>query len=243
MVLRLDLHVHSDRSSDGRSSLPELISAAKMRGLDGFALADHDLLSQGMEQEDFVIIPACECSTTEGHIVGLFLSELPHCLKSQTGRLPTAEEAIDEIRRQGGISIWAHPYERHSAINEEAAMLADFIETANARANFKNNKANAQAADLARRLGKSTTGGSDGHHANEVGNAYTELICKGRSLDDIRQVLSEANTHAVLHRDTPHLQKGLSQLEKCRKTNAGLLRRCKAYAYLLYCLILDLIKG
>ena len=82
MLLKIDLHVHSDRSPDGRSSLPKLISAAKAKGLDGFALADHDLLSQPMEVDDFLIIPACECSTKDGHIVGLFLSELPRCLKS-----------------------------------------------------------------------------------------------------------------------------------------------------------------
>ncbi len=243
MVLKLDLHVHSDRSTDGRSSLSELIAAAKTRGLDGFALADHDLLSESFESEDFIIIPACECSTSEGHIIGLFLSELPRCLKSQSGHLPTAREAIDEISRQGGISIWAHPYERHTDINEDAASLADFIETANARANFKNIYANDRAADLARRLNKPSTGGSDGHHAHEVGNAYTEICCKGIELNDIQRALQSGNTRAILVSNTPRLQKGLSQLEKCRRTNAGLPRRCKAYAYLLYCLILDLIKG
>ncbi|MBQ2651446.1 MAG: PHP domain-containing protein [Clostridia bacterium] len=243
MLLKIDLHVHSDRSPDGRSSLPKLISAAKAKGLDGFALTDHDLLSQPMEVDDFLIIPACECSTKDGHIVGLFLSELPRCPKSRTGHLPTAAEAIDEIHRQGGIAIWAHPYERHLTIDEAAAAAADFIETANARADFKNTKANAMAQGLADRLNKPQTGGSDGHHDSEVGNAFTELDCKARTLDEVRTILTAGATQPVLVQNTPRIKKGLSQLEKCRKQKAGLLRFCKAYAYILYCIILDLIKG
>ncbi len=242
MILKFDLHVHSNRSPDGRSPLPQLIEAAKAKGLDGFALADHDLLSVPYEGNDFLILPACECSTSEGHIVGLFLTELPRCLKSQTGRLPTAREAIDEIHRQGGVAIWAHPYERHTAIDESAAAAVDYIEVANARACFKNLQANAMAEALAQRLGKPQTGGSDGHHANEIGNAYTELCCKGRSLADVREALQVGIAHPVYVRNTPRIQKGRSQLEKCRKQKAGLLRRCKAYAYLLYCILLDFIK-
>jgi len=243
MILKIDLHVHSDRSPDGRSTPDALIAAAKAAGLDGIALAEHDLLSKPVENDDFLIIPACECSTKDGHIVGLFLSELPRCLQSQTGRLPTAPEAIDEIHRQNGIALWAHPYERHSAIDEAAASKADFIETANARAAFKNTKANAQAEALALRLHKPQTGGSDGHHASEVGNAYTELNCKVHTLDAVREALTAADTRSVLCRNTPRIKKGLSQLAKCRKQKAPLPRRLKAYAYLLYCLILDLIKG
>lgn len=242
MLLKLDLHVHSDRSPDGRSSLPELIDAAKKCRLDGFALADHDLLSEPYESDDLLIIPACECSTTEGHIVGLFLTELPRCLKSRTGHLPSAKDAIHEIHRQGGIAVWAHPYERHNCVDEQAAGLADYIETANARACFKNRSANRQAEALAARLQKPQTGGSDGHHAGEIGNAYTELHCNAKNLDSVFRALQSKNTRAILQQHTAHLQKGLSQLEKCRKTKASFFRWCKAFLYILYCMILDL-KG
>ena len=42
MELRLDLHIHSERSPDGRMSLPQIAAAARARGLQGVAICDHD---------------------------------------------------------------------------------------------------------------------------------------------------------------------------------------------------------
>lgn len=240
MILHLDLHVHSDRSPDGRSRLDSLIRAARARGLDGFALADHDLLSCGGETEGLLILPACECSTRDGHILALCIDRLPAVLQSCTGRLPTAREAIDEIHRLGGVAVWAHPCERRDTIDEEAAALADAIETNNARAVFKRPQANAQACALARRLGKPQTGGSDAHHHSEVGNAFTALECKDKNLDSIKQALLAGNCAPIAVRDTPRRKKGLSQLCKCRRSHPGPGRLCKALVYLLYCCWLDL---
>ena len=240
MILRLDLHVHSDRSPDGRSSLDALIRAARAGGLDGFALADHDLLSCAGMAEDLLVVPACECSTRDGHILALCIDRLPQVLQSSTGRLPTAREAIDEIHRLGGVAVWAHPYERHDAIDEKAAALADAIETANGRAVFKRPQANAQAAALARRLGKPQTGGSDAHHHSEIGNVFTVLDCKDKTLDSIKQALLAGNCTPIAVRDTPRYKKGLSQLCKCRRNRIGPGRLLKALAYLVYCFWLDL---
>lgn len=241
MTLRIDLHVHSDISVDGRDSLEDMLSAAEAAGLDGIALCDHDALSEPKEGRPFVI-PACECSTTDGHIIGLFIPRLPSCLRENSGRLPSASEAIDEIHALGGLALWAHPYERHSSIPEETAAKADFIEACNARACFKNKKANAQAHELALRLDKPALGGSDAHSASEVGNAFTELECKYISLYSIKEALLAGQATAVIKKDTPRLKKGLSQLVKCRRVKAPFSRMIKAYIYILYCLLLDLIK-
>ena len=242
MELKIDFHVHSNRSADGRSDLSQLIHAAKEQGLDGFALADHDLLSQGSEQDGFLIIPACECSTSDGHILGLFLSHPPAVLKAETGQLPTAGQAVDEIHRLGGLAVWAHPYQRSSPVNTEAAAMCDGIETANARACFKNARANEQAAALAARLEKPCLGGSDAHHHSEVGNAFTLVTAEEKSLDALRCALAAGNVRPLLQHNTPRIKKGLSQLHKRRRAKAGPIRLYKAYLYLFYCMILDLIK-
>ena len=242
MILNIDFHVHSERSADGRSTLEELVRAARAKGLHGFALTDHDLLSEPFEEDGFLIVPACECSTSDGHIIGLFLLELPTILKSQTGRLPTAREAVEEIHRLGGLAVWAHPYQRHSAIDEGTAALVDYIETVNARAAFKNTRANAQAEALADRLSKPMLGGSDGHHASEVGNGLTEVDCPSRTLEGLRNALDEGRVTPVLVRNTPRWKKGLSQLRKRRRSRVGPIGLCKAYAYICYCILLDLIK-
>ncbi|MEA4920756.1 MAG: PHP-associated domain-containing protein [Clostridiaceae bacterium] len=242
MMLKLDLHVHSDRSPDGRSNISEIIKAAEAKGLDGIALSDHDLLSEG-KNGNLIIIPACECSTTDGHILGYFLLDLPTVLKGQSGRLPSAKEAIDEIHRLGGLAVWAHPYEKAVNISQEMASMADGIEAANSRACFKNRNANIMAQKLAQTLGKPSYGGSDAHHKSEVGNAFTLLYCKCKNLDSIKEALFSGQGEAVFVVNTRRVKKGLSQLCKCKKSKVSFIRIIKAYFYIIYCLILDLVKG
>ena len=90
MKLKIDFHVHSSLSPDGIDSLDALVEAAKKAGLDGIALSDHDLLSR-YTPGDIFILPACECSCAEGHIIALFISEPVGILKPQTGGLPHAD--------------------------------------------------------------------------------------------------------------------------------------------------------
>lgn len=42
MTIRLDLHVHSQRSADGCMSISEIVAQARKRGLQGVAVCDHD---------------------------------------------------------------------------------------------------------------------------------------------------------------------------------------------------------
>lgn len=61
MELRLDLHIHSERSFDGCMSLSEIVALARERGLNGVAICDHDrVLDEVPEFDDFLVIPATE---------------------------------------------------------------------------------------------------------------------------------------------------------------------------------------
>ena len=42
-IYRVDLHLHTAASPDGRSSLEGIAKAAKAAGLDAIAVTDHDL--------------------------------------------------------------------------------------------------------------------------------------------------------------------------------------------------------
>ena len=70
MELRLDLHIHSERSFDGCMSLSEIVALARERGLNGVAICDHDrVLDEVPEFDDFLVIPATEVSTERGHLL------------------------------------------------------------------------------------------------------------------------------------------------------------------------------
>ena len=241
MELKIDFHVHSDLSPDGRSDLPALLRAARERGLDAIALTDHNVFSSPQDGAPFVM-PGCECSTREGHILALFLTGLPGFPPPAGAPLPGAVEVIEAIHAAGGLAVVAHPFERLPGVADEVAAHADAIEGCNARACFRNAQANAQALQLAGRLGKPRLGGSDAHSAAEIGNACTLLRCDDASPEALRRAILTGGAQPLLQKKTRRVYKGLSQLKKCRRSKPGPVRLLKALDYLMYCWTLDLRK-
>lgn len=242
MTFRIDLHVHTDASPDGLSPLPALTAAAKAAGLSAIAVTDHDRCSPVPEQQNGVLlIPGCEVSTREGHILGLFLEEALDLGPLRRAGLPTGAAAVAEIRRRGGVAVLAHPYQSRQAAPEAFAFRPDAVEGANARACFKVGAANEKAAALARRWGLPATGGSDAHARQEVGNACTQVDCGELTLPALKAAVLGGNCRPVLLRDTPCYRKGLSQLGKAYRTG-NVFRVAKGLAYLGYCGGKDLLR-
>ena len=238
MEFYADLHVHTDASPDGRSSLPALAAAAKAAGLHALAVTDHNLCTPvPAELDGVLLIPGCEISTQAGHITALFL-ERPLNL-DRLGRLPPPEAAVNAIHEAGGLAVLAHPYQKPGAAPETFTFPLDGMETANARAALKVPDANRKAARLAEARALPSIGGSDAHDAAEVGSAYTVLTAGERTFPALRQALLTGS--AVLRRDTPHFRKGLSQWTKARR--AGPAHLPKAALYLAYCTVLDLCNA
>lgn len=237
MTIKADLHTHTEKSFDGRQTLEQLAAAAKARGLQAVAVTDHGKYSTLPEfQDGILLIPGCEFFTTAGHMTGLFLEQPPVLHKM------TAQEAIDEIHRCGGIAVLAHPFQKPTRREEDFDFVPDALETANARANSKRKNANQLAADYAQKLGLPTVGGSDAHSAREVGNAYTELDCEELTLESVRQAILAGKCRAVLQKDTPHRMIGLSQLTR-RKNMGGLKNLLIGLLYLGKCLLKDLLRS
>jgi len=74
-------------------------------------------------------------------------------------------DVIQEIRDQGGVVVFPHPYRDHTNV-EEIAGHVDFIECWNARSTPEQNQL---AHDLAGRFSKPVILGSDAHVASEIG--------------------------------------------------------------------------
>ena len=226
---RVDLHVHTDASGDGRSTLREQIEAAKCAGLHAIAITDHNRCQVSCEMVDGVLlIPGCEVSASCGHILGLFLER--EVIFKKKGELPSGEEAVRMIRDAGGLAVLAHPFQQPWRKEEDLPAESDGIETCNARGDLKRKEANQLAAELANRRSVFSTGGSDAHHCGEVGYAYTEIEANELTIASLRSALSEGRCRAVLAQQTSHTQKALSQWESARKGSA--LRRIKGILYL-----------
>jgi len=178
----IDLHCHSFFSGDGVSSPESLIASARKKGLNGFALTDHNtsdgcryLLDKGLVREDglpvddFIVIPGVEVTTDEGHLLCLGVI-LPY-LKGTP-----ASEVCDMVHKMGGLAIPPHPYDLFRAGIRESVLdtlKIDALEVFNAATTLK--RYNRKAFDYAQRRGLPMTAGSDAHHEAAIGTAYTIL--------------------------------------------------------------------
>ncbi len=172
-MLRVDLHLHSHFSHDGKSSLEELVSRARECALDRIALTDHNTVEGALtlvRTEPALGIAGEEVKTLEGEVIGLFI----------TSRVPpflAPEEAMDLIHGMGGLTYLPHPLDRLRANFRaervhELASRVDIIETYNPWCDAAANQA---AARLAEDLDKVTATGSDSHSAAELGRSWMEM--------------------------------------------------------------------
>jgi len=172
-MLRLDLHLHSHYSHDGRSSIPQLIERARVCGLDRLALTDHNVVEGALElalvAPELAIVGE-EAKTMEGEVIGLFI----------TRRIPpflAPEDTLDLVHEMGGLTYIPHPLDgsRSHFRAERIVQLAgriDIIETYNPWCDAATNQA---AARLAEELGKVTATGSDAHSVEELGRSWMEI--------------------------------------------------------------------
>ena len=186
MKLKLDLHVHTNRSPDGFTPPKNLPAVAKQRGLDGFAITDHNILSSDSNDE-LLILPGVEISTRDGHVIGLGISEaIPRGL--------SADETIRRIRNSGGVSIVAHPYDiLRSAVKPHLlSERPDAIEAINS-ASFLHSYSWTRARKFAEKRNYPMTAGSDSHIPETIGRAYTEVESSSKSIESVLAALKSGS--------------------------------------------------
>ncbi|MET0816379.1 MAG: PHP domain-containing protein, partial [Solirubrobacteraceae bacterium] len=177
-LIDVDLHMHTDHSSDCATPVEVLLATAREQGLGAIAVTDHNEVSGALEArakaEEFgvkVIVGEEVKTATQGEVIGLFIEEkIPRGL--------TLEETIAEIRRQGGVVYVPHPFDRMHSVPDYEHLLAvvedvDAIEVFNPRIAIP--AYNEEAVRFAAKYRIIGGAGSDSHVAQGLGSVRIRM--------------------------------------------------------------------
>lgn len=178
-LIDVDLHMHTDHSSDCATPVKVLIETARDRGFGAIAITDHNEVSGAQEaakvtegMDDFKIIVAEEVMTGDaGEVIGLFLTE-----KIPKGT--SMRDTITEIKRQGGLVYVPHPFDRLHSVPDYENLLdivedIDLMEVFNPRVAISS--FNEEAERFARKYNITPAAGSDSHVAQGLGAVRNQL--------------------------------------------------------------------
>jgi len=174
--VKVDMHMHSERSPDSRMRVAVQARRIREVGLDVACATDHNTIEGGLRLREaadgFRVIVGSEILSRDGEIIGLFLErDVPRGL--------SAEETIARIREQGGVVSIPHPFSRNRLNRIRRLALdrvrssVDAIEVFNAREAFTGD--NLRAARYAEEHGIAGAVGSDSHRPSEIGAAWLEM--------------------------------------------------------------------
>ena len=201
--LRFDMHLHSRYSSDSAIPVRSIVKCFERSGILPL-VCDHNTLAGSIRVYDHICsahpdiprILAEEIMTAEGEIIGLFLEE-------EIPALLSAEETLDRIRDQGGLSIVPHPFcsYRSSALSfytlDRIIDRVDIVEGFNAR--VIDDRDNLTAREYAARHKKPVSAGSDAHTPLELGRTWI-TIKPFSTPRELMKGLPDAEVH-YLHMD------------------------------------------
>jgi predicted metal-dependent phosphoesterase TrpH len=196
-----DLHIHSIHSYDGTATIPAILKhTADNTDLDVIAITDHDSMDGVNQALDLgpkyglQVIPGCEISSAQGHVLGLFIRN----------RVPAGLSFIETlmlIGEQGGMAIAAHPLAKGtSSLNFEvireacnhpfASKVLVGVEAFNGGLFYT--RSNKNIAAQSSRLPLAQVGNSDSHILQTIGEGSSYF--PGSTIMDLKMALKQRLT-------------------------------------------------
>ena len=184
---RADLHIHS-AVGDGLATIAQILDYVEHRtDLDLIAITDHDEVRGALEARElaasrrrrFEVIVGTEVTTRQGHL-------LAYGVERRYPMLRSLRDSIAAVHDDGGFVVVPHPLSfLTTSAGRRALCRAVDCDDARRRPD---------AIELNRRLGLAETGGSDAHHLELIGTAWTSF--PGRTAADFRAAVAARATAA-----------------------------------------------
>ena len=206
----IDLHNHTwPKSHDSVLDPLDLAQRAKAAGLDAICLTEHDALwseddaAEIAEKVGIPVIPGCEVSTDEGHI-------LAWGMEKYVFGMHRAARLAEHVQERGGALVAAHPYRRQIAWKDDPDEWAAALEKASRNIAYEycvalevlngrgRERENNFSLDLATAMQMPGTAGTDSHAVHDIGKVATwfetDDIC---TWQDLVRELKTGNFYAV----------------------------------------------
>ena len=194
----IDMHLHAlPNSTDSFLTLEEIVSLAKMRGLDAICLTDHDSMGGREYAEEyskkigFPIFVGVEYFSLWGDITAWGIDTFPD-------RRIEAQEFIDQVNAAGGFCVSCHPFRNNNRGLEHHLREAKGLHGVEVLNGSTDMESNRLALRYCRELGIKAIGASDAHVPKQVGKYVTWLPEKVDNLKDFVAQLHQCETKPAI---------------------------------------------
>lgn len=226
-IIDVDLHMHTDHSSDSATPVEVLLATARDQGFGAIAVTDHNEVSGAFDAQakaaayGVKVIIAEEVKTEhQGEVIGLFLTEkIPRGL--------SMAETVAEIKRQGGLVYVPHPFDRMHSVPDYEHLLPilddiDAIEVYNPRVAI--GSFNEEAQRFAAKYRIVAGAGSDSHVAQGLGSVRIRM----RDFDGPEEFLESLRDAEIVTKSGTLLYVQALKFLETKATPAGARRARRA---------------
>jgi len=184
-----NFHTHTG-CSDGENTYDEMITEAAKLGFDFIAITDHEICPENQKlcanEKRILCIPSQEVSTDNGHILAInIFDEISDDL--------SIENTINEIHKQGGIAIAAHPLRKGDIIDESKLKLFDAIECNHPD---YDEKEIVESKELIKKYNLKCTYDSDAHSKENLNNLYDTCYMPKLDVNNIKIAIKEGKCYS-----------------------------------------------
>ena len=191
----VDMHMHEKTySPDSFLSLEEIVSRARVMGLDGICITDHEsnqLTQRAKEysaETGFPIFVGYEYLTDRGDILVFGVKDVP-----KYTHMPV-DGFLSMVTDEGGIAIAAHPFRKNNRGLEDYLNTVDKLYGIECLNGSTPEGLNRMAYKIALERGIHTTGASDCHVPEKIGRYATNLPDRVRTVEDLVRVFKDKNS-------------------------------------------------
>ncbi|XCP85522.1 PHP domain-containing protein [Roseburia hominis] len=197
----VDMHMHElTYSTDSFLKLEEMVEIAKKKGLGGICITDHDSMglrdyaAEYSKKTGFPIFTGIEFYSLQGDILAFGIDDYP---RERIG----AQDFIDQVRAQGGITISAHPFRNNRRGLEEHLDIVQGLDGIEVLNGSTLPDATAKAEEYAKKLGLAATGASDCHVPDKVGVYATYFPNEIRTMDELIKAVRNHECQPAYYKD------------------------------------------